>query len=212
MILLAKAGKRVVRLKGGDPMIFGRAGEEIAACRAAGIAVEVVPGITPRKARRRGLRGLRMWGRRPSKSRSRVTPGNREVGTAVRATLQFRSDARDAPVRVAHNNKKDDHLKRTSLPCARHDHPDQAMTPSERESRSLHHNACLDGPPPSGPVRRSLSFPPILWSFPSGEPACPDCSSSPPCCRCSRASRTRRPSRRRTSTTANSPRARSPRS
>ena len=36
----------VVRLKGGDPMIFGRADEEIAACRAAGIAVEVVPGIT----------------------------------------------------------------------------------------------------------------------------------------------------------------------
>jgi uroporphyrin-III C-methyltransferase/precorrin-2 dehydrogenase/sirohydrochlorin ferrochelatase len=46
MISLAKAGKRVVRLKGGDPMIFGRAGEEIAACRAAGIAVEVVPGIS----------------------------------------------------------------------------------------------------------------------------------------------------------------------
>jgi len=46
MISLARAGKRVVRLKGGDPMIFGRAGEEIAACRAAGIAVEVVPGIT----------------------------------------------------------------------------------------------------------------------------------------------------------------------
>ena len=46
MIRLAKAGKRVVRLKGGDPMIFGRAGEEIAACRVAGIAVEVVPGIT----------------------------------------------------------------------------------------------------------------------------------------------------------------------
>jgi uroporphyrin-III C-methyltransferase/precorrin-2 dehydrogenase/sirohydrochlorin ferrochelatase len=46
MISLARAGKRVVRLKGGDPMIFGRAGEEIAACRAAGIAVEVVPGIS----------------------------------------------------------------------------------------------------------------------------------------------------------------------
>src|SRR5712675_2394880 len=46
MISLAKAGKRVVRLKGGDPMIFGRAGEEIEACRAAGIAVDVVPGIT----------------------------------------------------------------------------------------------------------------------------------------------------------------------
>ena len=46
MVSLARAGKRVVRLKGGDPMIFGRAGEEIAACRAAGIAVEVVPGVT----------------------------------------------------------------------------------------------------------------------------------------------------------------------
>lgn len=46
MITLAKAGRRVVRLKGGDPMIFGRADEEIAACRAAGITVEVVPGIT----------------------------------------------------------------------------------------------------------------------------------------------------------------------
>ena len=46
MISLARAGRRVVRLKGGDPMLFGRADEEIAACRAAGIAVEVVPGIT----------------------------------------------------------------------------------------------------------------------------------------------------------------------
>jgi uroporphyrin-III C-methyltransferase / precorrin-2 dehydrogenase / sirohydrochlorin ferrochelatase len=46
MILLAKAGKRVVRLKGGDPMLFDRADKEITACRAAGIAVEVVPGIT----------------------------------------------------------------------------------------------------------------------------------------------------------------------
>ncbi len=46
MISLARAGRRVVRLKGGDPMIFGRADEEIAACRDAGITVEVVPGIT----------------------------------------------------------------------------------------------------------------------------------------------------------------------
>ena len=50
MVSLARAGRRVVRLKGGDPMIFGRADEEIAACRAAAIAVEVVPGVTAAQA------------------------------------------------------------------------------------------------------------------------------------------------------------------
>ncbi|HEX4785679.1 MAG TPA: SAM-dependent methyltransferase, partial [Candidatus Sulfotelmatobacter sp.] len=46
MITLAEAGMQVIRLKSGDPMIFGRAGEEIEALRRAGINYEIVPGVT----------------------------------------------------------------------------------------------------------------------------------------------------------------------
>jgi uroporphyrin-III C-methyltransferase / precorrin-2 dehydrogenase / sirohydrochlorin ferrochelatase len=46
IVRLAGEGKRVARLKSGDPMIFGRAGEEIAALRKAGIGYEIVPGVS----------------------------------------------------------------------------------------------------------------------------------------------------------------------
>ncbi len=46
MIALADSGLRVVRLKSGDPLVFGRAGEEIAALRAADLPYQIVPGVT----------------------------------------------------------------------------------------------------------------------------------------------------------------------
>lgn len=46
----ALAGERVVRLKGGDPSIFGRADEEISACRSAGVPIRICPGVTASSA------------------------------------------------------------------------------------------------------------------------------------------------------------------
>jgi uroporphyrin-III C-methyltransferase/precorrin-2 dehydrogenase/sirohydrochlorin ferrochelatase len=54
---LALAGRRVVRLKGGDPAIFGRTGEEVSACHDAGIPVRIVPGVTTASAAAAALNG-----------------------------------------------------------------------------------------------------------------------------------------------------------
>lgn len=51
----ALAGERVVRLKGGDPSIFGRATEELDACRNAGVAVAICPGVTAASAAAAGI-------------------------------------------------------------------------------------------------------------------------------------------------------------
>ncbi len=50
IVAAALAGKRVVRLKGGDPAIFGRTAEELDACRRAGVSVRICPGITAASA------------------------------------------------------------------------------------------------------------------------------------------------------------------
>ncbi len=50
IVAAAKAGQRVVRLKGGDPAVFGRTAEEVAACTAAGVRVRICPGVTAASA------------------------------------------------------------------------------------------------------------------------------------------------------------------
>ncbi|MEI9806287.1 MAG: uroporphyrinogen-III C-methyltransferase [Pseudolabrys sp.] len=86
MVGLAKQGKRVVRLKGGDPLIFGRAGEEIAACKAANIAVEIVPGITAAQGAAAKL-GLPLTDRAQSRRLQYITGHARKRPASGRSRL-----------------------------------------------------------------------------------------------------------------------------
>ena len=79
MVSLASAGRHVVRLKSGDPMIFGRAGEEIAELERAGIAYDVVPGITAGIALAAAL-GVSLTHRDHAKSVRFVTGHSRHGG------------------------------------------------------------------------------------------------------------------------------------
>ena len=72
LVALARAGERVVRLKGGDPLVFGRATEEIEACRAAGIEVTVIPGISAAQGAAAAL-GLSLTERREARRVQFVT-------------------------------------------------------------------------------------------------------------------------------------------
>ena len=72
MVAQAKAGERVVRLKGGDPFVFGRGGEECDAPREAGIEVQIVSGLTAGIAGPASI-GLPVTDRRHSRGVALVT-------------------------------------------------------------------------------------------------------------------------------------------
>jgi uroporphyrin-III C-methyltransferase/precorrin-2 dehydrogenase/sirohydrochlorin ferrochelatase len=88
MVTLAKQGKRVVRLKGGDPLVFGRAAEEIEACEAAGIAVDIVPGISAAQGAAARL-GIPLTGRAQARRLQYIT-GHAKDG-ALPADIDWRA-------------------------------------------------------------------------------------------------------------------------
>lgn len=79
LVNLAWRGYRVIRLKGGDPAIFGRLTEEIDACRAADIDVEIVPGVTAASASAAEL-GISLTQREVSRSVTFLTPRTSKSG------------------------------------------------------------------------------------------------------------------------------------
>jgi uroporphyrin-III C-methyltransferase len=97
LIRLARRGNRVLRLKGGDPCVFGRGGEEAAALAAAGVPFRIVPGITA------GIGGLAYAGipltHRDINSAVTLLTGHNSDG-AVPGGLDWQAIARGAPVLV----------------------------------------------------------------------------------------------------------------
>ncbi len=154
MVGLAKQGKRVVRLKGGDPLIFGRAAEEIAACRAANIAVDVVPGITAAQgaAAKLGHPAHRPQTRPPAAIRHRPRQGWRAAGRSRLAESR----------RSSHNDR---HLHAGAHACKRWSRkpPPKGSIRQRRRSPSR---------APRGPTRR--------WSRPRSA-NCRRGSRRPPC-------------------------------
>src|SRR6266571_5464913 len=105
MIGLARAGRRVVRLKSGDPMVFGRAGEEIAACRAAGIAVEAVPGITAAQGAASRL-AVSLTHRRYSRRLQYVTGHHADADGGLSTDIDWKSVADPSTTTVIYMPKR----------------------------------------------------------------------------------------------------------
>lgn len=80
LVNLSFQGNRVVRLKGGDPAIFGRLTEEIEACRSAGIGVEIIPGVTAASASAAELQ-ISLTQRSVSRSVTFLTPRMSKSGS-----------------------------------------------------------------------------------------------------------------------------------
>lgn len=98
LVAHARAGRRVVRLKGGDPFVFGRGGEELLALARAGIPVEVVPGVSAGTAAP-ALAGIPVTHRGVASAVTFLT-GHDEAG-GLPETLDWEAIARGAPTIVA---------------------------------------------------------------------------------------------------------------
>jgi sulfate adenylyltransferase subunit 2 len=102
IVELALAGETVVRLKGGDPLIFGRATEEIEACEAAGLTVSIVPGISAAQGAAASL-GFSLTERREARRVQFVTghgPMASSPGTSTGTRSPIRSRRRSSTCRA----------------------------------------------------------------------------------------------------------------
>jgi uroporphyrin-III C-methyltransferase len=155
LIKLARDGNRVLRLKGGDPCVFGRGGEEALALAAAGVPFRIVPGITA------GIGGLAYAGipvtHRETNSAVTFLTGHNSGGE-MSAGLDWAAIARGAPVLVVYMASR--HLRQIAerlLACGRgSDEPiaiiSKATTPEQSVTVSTLGGVARSAPPVLAPA------------------------------------------------------------